>query len=37
MMLAPRLKRKNLRRADGPAGRLRKNGPFGKRRVAACD
>jgi hypothetical protein len=37
MMLAPRLKRQNLRRADGPEGRLRKNGPFGKRRVAACD
>ena len=36
-MLKPLLKRQNLRRAEGPDGRLRKNGPFSEKLVVVFD
>jgi hypothetical protein len=37
MMLKPLLKRANLRRAPGSAGRLLKNGPFAESLTLAFD
>jgi len=37
LMLKPLLKRQGLRRAAGPEGRLRKNGPFAERLIVTFD